>query len=140
MTATVPSQPLAPLTAFFLSAPDYVKITWTAPAANGAAIESYEVRIRTSDGVTFLTDAECDASDPTIMAQMYCIVFASTLHAAPFNLAWGSDVYATVTATNSLGTSTISPAGYGATIITQPDAPISLGEVVASRTVSTLGL
>jgi hypothetical protein len=34
----------------------------------------------------------------------------------------------------------VSAAGNGAVIIMQPDAPISLAEVVASRTVSTLGL
>jgi hypothetical protein len=102
LTAAVPSMPTAPTTEFILSTPDYVKITWTAPAANGAAISAYTIKIRTSNNVDFVTElTECDGSDALIMAQLYCIVYSSTLNAAPFSLTWGSSVYATVSATNS---------------------------------------
>lgn len=42
----------------------------------------------------------------------------------PYSLAWGSSIYAKVSATNSKGTSVVSQGGNGAIIWTNPDAPI----------------
>jgi hypothetical protein len=57
--------------------------------------------------------------------------------AAPFSLALGSSVTATVTSVNSVGNSPESPAGNGAVIIVWyvPDAPLSLTNdaIVTSR-------
>jgi len=46
--------------------------------------------------------------------------------AAPFNLPWGSSVYAKVIATNIYGNSLPSNFGNGAIILTYPDAPTTL--------------
>jgi hypothetical protein len=43
------------------------------------------------------------------------------LQAAPFNLDWGYDIYATVSASNVIGTSLTSVEGNGAKITTNPD-------------------
>lgn len=42
--------------------------------------------------------------------------------ASPYSLPWGSSIYATVQATNAYGTSGVSLAGNGATILTTPAA------------------
>jgi hypothetical protein len=47
------------------------------------------------------------------------------LQAEPFNLAWGSSVYAKVMAINVYGSSLESPEGNGGVIITEPDAPLA---------------
>jgi hypothetical protein len=60
------------------------------------------------------------------------------LRASPFSLAWGSSVYATITASNVYGESTISDAGNGAIIITYADPPKDLAETVSARTASSI--
>lgn len=47
-------------------------------------------------------------------------------------------MFVAITATNIKGTSLISETGTGAIIITKPDAPVSLAEIEASRSSSTL--
>jgi hypothetical protein len=69
-----------------------------------------------------------------------CTVPVTTLRTTPFSLAWGSNVYAKVIATNSYGNSIESVKGNGAIITTIPDVPTSVVEVYADRTKSTLGL
>ncbi len=64
----------------------------------------------------------------------------TVLRGSPFNLAWGTSVYAKVIATNVYGSSVESSAGNGAIITTTPDAPISLTENTSVRTKSILGL
>lgn len=55
-----------------------------------------------------------------------CKVPISALIAPPYNLPWGSSIYAKVTAVNIVGSSTQSNAGNGALILTNPDEPINL--------------
>ena len=55
-------------------------------------------------------------------------------------MTFGSSIVVKVVATNVKGSSAESLTGNGATIITVPDAPISLVEDLSSRTISTLGL
>ena len=62
------------------------------------------------------------------------------MRAEPFNLNWGDSVHAKLKATNVKGTSSYSSSGNGAILITNPDAPVSLAEVYAQRSESTLGL
>lgn len=50
------------------------------------------------------------------------------LKAGVFQLAWGSEVYARVTAVNLYGPSVVSESGNGAIILTYPDSPISVNE------------
>lgn len=46
--------------------------------------------------------------------------------ASPFDLPWGSSVYATIIATNLVGDSIVSDEGNGARILTYPDPPTAL--------------
>jgi hypothetical protein len=64
----------------------------------------------------------------------------SVIRTSPYNLAWGTSVYAKVIATNIYGNSVESAAGNGAVITTTPDAPINLAENTSFRTKSTIGL
>lgn len=82
----------------------------------------------------------CDASDVTIRDNAACTIPVSTLIAAPYSLAWGTNVHAKVVATNIYGDSSRSQAGYGAIITTNPDPPINLAEDYSLRTKTTLGL
>ena len=79
-----------------------------------------------SDGATFsaasLTD--CNGSSPSVLLSLSCNIPIASLQAAPFNLPWGSSIYATVSATNIVNTSSDSVSGNGALIITNPDAPL----------------
>lgn len=69
-----------------------------------------------------------------------CNVPISTLIVAPFNLLWGVDVYATVTAVNVYGSSLVSPAGNGAKILREPDAPVNLANDPSITSGSQIGL
>jgi hypothetical protein len=51
------------------------------------------------------------------------------VRAAPFNLVWGSSVYAKVIAGNVVGSSQASSIGNGAVILTVPDSPINLENI-----------
>jgi len=59
---------------------------------------------------------------------------------SPFNLTWGSSVFAIVSATNNYGTSSFSSEGNGAVILTLPDAPINLKELTTNKSPTTIGL
>jgi hypothetical protein len=72
--------------------------------------------------------------------EITCTIPVTTLRAAPFTLAWGDHVYAKVFATNIYGNSDFSLPGNGAMITTNPDRPINLLEVYASRAPTTIGL
>jgi len=61
------------------------------------------------------------------------------LNAAPFNLPWGSQVYAYVIAFNVYGPSGKSPTGSGAYMYTLPDPPTNIQEILSARTLTTIG-
>lgn len=69
-----------------------------------------------------------------------CTVPKLTFRGEPFNLAWGSSIYAKVIAYNLYGDSAESLVGNGAIILVVPDAPVNLIEVYAERTATALGL
>lgn len=52
------------------------------------------------------------------------------MRSSPFNIPWGSYVYAKVIAVNIIGDSPISPISNGALILTVPDAPVDLTNVI----------
>jgi len=88
--------------------------------------------------MTYSTElTHCDASLSTATT---CTIPVGVLRASPFNLPWGSSVYAKLFATNIYGNSEMSSEGNGAIITTTPDAPINLAEDYTQRTKSTLGL
>ena len=62
------------------------------------------------------------------------------LRSSPFNLPWGSSVFAKIEAYNIYGSSIISDKGNGTKILTVPDAPNTLIEVYSARTKSSLGI
>ena len=55
----------------------------------------------------------------------------SAIRAEPFYLEWGVSVYAKIVATNIVGDSLTSAEGNGATILTVPDAPINIVNLIA---------
>ena len=59
---------------------------------------------------------------------------------APYNLAWGDSIFATVIATNAVGSSNASDAGYGAVISTNPNPPSSLKNNAAITSASIVAL
>lgn len=59
---------------------------------------------------------------------------------APYSLAWGTEVFAKVMATNVYGDSIESPIGGGGIIVRVPDAVIDFVEVYGERTPTTLGM
>ena len=60
--------------------------------------------------------------------------------AAPYSLYWGDSVYAKVKATNIVGDSAESLEGNGGVLLTNPDAPVSLANDVATTSSTTIGL
>jgi hypothetical protein len=77
--------------------------------------------------VTYAASTECNGALSTVVSGLTCNVAFATLNAAPYNLAWGSGVYAIVQATNAVGGSAYSTAGNGgAIILTTPSAPQTL--------------
>ncbi len=93
---TVPSVPSA-LTSAITGT--NVIINWVAPSDGGSGITGYTVAIRQSDGVTFAAYTGCTGT------AVSCTIADSVLQAAPYSLASGASVYASVLATNSVGSS-----------------------------------
>jgi hypothetical protein len=74
--------------------------------------------------VTYDVDTNCDGSDATVMANLFCLVPMSSLRAASFNLILDDLVVAVVTASNEIGTSDPSDVNTGgAVVMTEPAAP-----------------
>lgn len=74
------------------------------------------------------------------MSSTSCTIPTATLRAAPFNLPWGSSIYAKVYATNLYGNSFVSNVGNGAIILTKPDAPNTLANVPAQTSASQISI
>jgi hypothetical protein len=116
-------------------------VSWTAPYNQGAAITSYKIMFRTSDGVSFVEDISiCDGSLPDVVALRSCSISNFEFNDAPFNLLWGSSVYAIVIANNLKGSSATSQAGNGAVILRVPDPPQNLADVTSVTTSTQIGL
>jgi hypothetical protein len=79
-----------------------------------------------NDGTYIEDSTVCDGSDSAIVTALSCSVTSSHFTGDTYDLAWGSSIYAKVTATNYLGSSTISDAGNGAIILTVPATPDNL--------------
>lgn len=113
--AIAPEVPAAPVTTN--SGQDII-ITWVAPYDSGAEITSYTIEIRRSDQA-YSTTADCDGSDPVIVAATQCTVPLSTLTSAPFDLnSVGNPIVARIIATNIKDSSAHSSDGQGGIIIT----------------------
>lgn len=66
VAAQAPSQPIAPTVT---QSTVYVTIAWTAPTANNAGIDKYQVLIGTSTGTYVEDTTKCDGSDSVIAGQ-----------------------------------------------------------------------
>ena len=97
--------------------------------------------MRHADGVSFSAyTTTCDGSDPTILSNQECSVPVSVLRSSPYLLNWGDEIYAIVAASNIKGQSTFSDEGAGATILTNPDAPLNLANDPLNTSGTTIGL
>lgn len=82
----------------------------------------------------------CDGSQVMIVLNEICSIPISELRGTLYGLPWGASIHAKLIAYNIYGDSVMSDVGNGAIIITNPDAPVNLAEVYASRTATSLGL
>ena len=93
------------------------------------------------DGTVFTEEpTNCDGSDVDIMAAHACTVLIEDLRAEPYNLPWGSHIFARVIATNVIGESLPSDEGNGAQILTNPDAPLNLQNEASITQANQIGL
>lgn len=118
--ATAPS---APTGVDVTSGTGKVTVSWTAAAANGSTILSYQVQAYDADG-NAVTGATCIATAPATT----CDVSA--------NLAAGSNYTFKVTATSAAGTSTGSTASAAAAINAAPSAPRNVVATPANASAS----
>lgn len=103
LAAQIPDQPVLETRMSDLA--DEVVIEWTV-IDRGSPITSVQVWIRESDGLTFTTESTyCVSNDATVLSAMSCSVPVSALITDPYNLPFGSSIYAKVTATNLYGAS-----------------------------------
>jgi hypothetical protein len=66
-----------------------IRISWTAPFNNGAAIVQYKIEIlqNPNDGSAYFLDlTNCDGSQSDILALLSCTIPMQTLRNMPFNL------------------------------------------------------
>ena len=75
-----------------------------------------------------IQSAYCDGSISQVISQKSCTIPASILHTSPYSLAWGTEVYAKVSASNIYGNSGLSLVGNGGILVSVPDAPVNLDE------------
>lgn len=99
------------------------------------------VEFKHYDGTTYSQILDhCDGTYQTIVTTKQCTIPKDILHDPAYDLPWGSDIYARVTAFNLYGQSETSEDGNGGTIVHQPERPINLVEDYSLRTPTTLGL
>lgn len=109
--ATVPAQVGAPTTAI---SGDFVTVSWPISNGNGGAPTAYSVVFQKSDS-TYVASASCNGALASIVNTRTCTVPMYEFRQAPFSLALNANIIATVTVTNTAGTSVVSSAGQGAT-------------------------
>ena len=115
-------------------------ISWIPPFDQGSPITSYTIYIRQNDGVSYSLEPFCDGATASTISAAQCSVPVGILRTSPYNLPWGSRIFAKVIAMNKYGSSSESLPGSGGILMTNPDAPIDLSEMLSGRTNSTLGL
>jgi hypothetical protein len=106
----------------------------------GSPITGYKLEIKKSDGTYSEELTQCDARRDPIPTALTCMVTKSALRTDPYNLQWGDDVWARVTAINLYGDSLVSEPGNGAKLLTYPDPPINLVEDWSPKTQTTIGI
>ncbi len=137
IAATLPTTPVAPTTVI---SGTNVLISWIMQDTGGSVITSYTVKIRQSDNATYTSTSLCDGTSAQVVSDKSCLVPVAALTTPPFNLPWGSSVFANVLATNIIGSSGASPGGNGAIILITPDSPRNLTNVPSITTATQIGL
>jgi hypothetical protein len=94
-------------------------VSWTAPYDNAQTITAYKIEVQYGTDWSEET-AGCDASDATIMSNMYCIIPLSALRATPFDLVYGDLLQARASAYNVYGWGETSDAAGAQTVRTEP--------------------
>ncbi len=125
----------APITSID-SATGHVKISWTAPNNNGDDITAYNVYIGNFDSTTWTIDStNCGSTTvPSLLTGLYCLVPMSILTASPYSLAFNQLILAKISATNSFGEQTLSPANpAGALVRRVPDAMSTVTLTASTR-------
>jgi hypothetical protein len=136
LAAQKPSAPPAPVTS--ISALN-VKITWGASSDNGSPITGYTIYIKKYGSDDFAIEStNCHGADETIRTSRTCYVPINILRGSTYNHPWGASIYAKVIAYNVYGLSDESAVGNGAVILTVPDAPLNVVEVVTSRAATSI--
>ena len=123
LAAQEPAIPTAPIVTY---ADEIVQIAWETPDNGGLAITGYKVLIQQSDSEFVEEIVNCDMSNSVLTT---CQIPVSLLRTNPFNLDWGSEVFAKVIAFNNLGESSESQASAGALLITVPTQPLGLTDL-----------
>jgi hypothetical protein len=80
-----------------------VKVSWTPPQTNGAAITKFNIHLQAQNGTYIEALPDCDGTDPVILAQAYCNIYNVTMRAAPFSLVKGTNIRVIVNAANLKG-------------------------------------
>jgi len=136
LAAQKPSAPPAPVTS--ISGLN-VKITWGVTSDNGSPITGYTVYIKKYNSAEFAIEpTNCDASTDPVKSSRTCEVPINILRGSTFNYPWGSNIYAKVVAFNIYGLSDESAVGNGAIILTVPNAPTLVREVVPLRAATSI--
>jgi hypothetical protein len=102
LTAQIPDTVLQPTTEFDKTQ-DLVIVRWQEPFNRGSPLLGYYVYIQEEDGTFALETANCDGSDPTIMANLECSIPVNVLKNGPFSHPWGADINAYIIAYNLYG-------------------------------------
>jgi len=136
---TAPKQPTAVTTRF---SSDTIIVSWSAPQDDGSLkITAYKVVLRSSDQTQFYEElSHCAGNQFGIVELRECAIPAALLATSPFNLPWGSEVVAKVSALNIKGESSQSEPGGGGILVASPKKPTNLAEVSSLRSSTTLGL
>jgi len=105
-----------------------VVVSWSAPYNGGVPISAYVIKIKQANSAYSVINHPhfCNGSLASVIASRTCTIPFFVLQASPYNLPWGSSIFATVAAINLMGTSLTSAEGNGAIILSKPDAPINL--------------
>lgn len=116
-----------------------MKIAWGASSANGSPITGYTIYIKKYNSEEFAIEpTNCNGGDETIRSTRSCYVPINILRGSTYNHPWGASIYAKVVAYNIYGLSDESAVGNGAIILTVPDAPLSVVEVVSMRAATSI--
>jgi hypothetical protein len=88
-------------------------VDWLLPWNGGSEILFYKVEFQSVTGAWIEYKAICDGTDATIMSNRQCVIDSNAFNSAPYDLPWGSSIFARVSATNVKGTSQVSLSGNG---------------------------